>query len=302
MPVLRAFMAFVIILGHLSVRVPFAWIQQFRFWGAPFVSMFLFISGYGLYHSFSIHSNLSFVSTMKRIWNLILPYLFTVLLYFLIVRIASGETSMNLRESILSGTNKQSHLWYVFAIIYLYLIFFFCTRFQKKCIIIISMLAITTATILFLRAIGYDRCWWVSLFAFPTGCIYSMYQYKINSIIFKNRLYYCVAMAVAVAGVGISYILNIEILYSISHIFIPIAIALVVIQLPIERLNNKLTIHLGSISYEIYLCQLIAMDALILFFPHISPIVYVICTFAMTIILAELVHNVARAILNIKKS
>ena len=96
-------------------------------------------------------------------------------------------------------------------------------------------------------------------------------------------------MAVAIAGVAISYLLNIEIVYSISHIFIPIAIAMVVIQLPIEKLNNRFTLHLGSISYEIYLCQLIAMDGLQLFFPSMPPAVYVLCTVVLTVILAELV-------------
>ena len=125
--------------------------------------------------------------------------------------------------------------------------------------------------------------------AFPTGCLYSMYKDRINGAIFKNRLRYCFAITAAVVGVGISYLPGIEVLYSISHIFIPIVIALIVIQLPIEKLNNRFTMHLGSISYEIYLCQLIAMDALQLFFPSIPPAVYVLCTVVLTEILAELV-------------
>ena len=43
MPVIKTFMALAIILGHLSVRVSSAWIQPFRFWGAPFVSMFFYL-------------------------------------------------------------------------------------------------------------------------------------------------------------------------------------------------------------------------------------------------------------------
>ena len=125
--------------------------------------------------------------------------------------------------------------------------------------------------------------------AFPTGCLYSMYKDRINDAIFKNRLRYCLAMAAAIVGVGVSYLPSVEVLYSISHIFIPMAIALVVIQLPIEKLNNRFTMHLGSISYEIYLCQLIAMDALQLFFSSMPPAVYVLCTVVLTVILAELV-------------
>ena len=135
-PALRAIMAIVIILGHLSVRVQSTWIQPFRYWGAPFVSMFLFISGFGMWQTFLSHSGLSFVSVLKRVWKLALPYLLTVLLYYVIVRIPSGETDLNIRDAVISGTSKQSHLWFVFAIVYLYLAFFLCTRLRSKVAII----------------------------------------------------------------------------------------------------------------------------------------------------------------------
>lgn len=296
MPVIKIFMAIVIVLGHLSIRIPSDWIQPFRFWGAPFVSMFLFISGYGMWQSFLSNHGLSFSSTLKRIWKIVLPYLFTVILYYSIVRLPSGEFNIDVLEAIKTGTSKQSHLWFVFAIIYLYLTFFLCTRLRRRCTIIISLFAITALTIVLLRKVGYDRCWWVSLLAFPTGCLYSMYKDRINGAFFKNRLRYCFAMIAAVVGVGISYLPGIEVLYSISHIFIPIVIALLVIQLPIEKLNNRFTLHLGSISYEIYLCQLIAMDGLQLFFPSMTPLVYVLSTLALTVVLAELVFFISHKV------
>ena len=48
MPVIRIIMAIVIILGHISTKVDMSWIQALKYWGAPFVSVFFFISGYGL--------------------------------------------------------------------------------------------------------------------------------------------------------------------------------------------------------------------------------------------------------------
>ena len=290
MPAIKFFMAIVIVLGHLSIRVPSGWIQPFRFWGAPFVSMFLFVSGYGMWQSALSNSGLSFASILKRVWKLVLPYLLTVFLYYIIVRIPSGETNLNIWDAVLAGTSKQYHLWFVFAIVYLYLAFYLCMRFRSKRAIIVSLFALVSATIVMLRQVGYDRCWWVSLLAFPTGCLYSMFHEQVNEIIFKSRLSYFMAMAVAVTGVGLSYLLNVEMLYSISHIFIPIALALVVIQLPVEKLNNRFTKHFGYISYEIYLCQLIAMDALQLFIPSMPPFVYMLSSLALTMILAEIVY------------
>ena len=184
MPILKAVMAFVIILGHLSYKAYSVWILPFRYLGAPFVSMFLFISGYGMWQSFLSNHGLPFSSTLKRIWKIVLPYLFTVLLYYLIVRLPSGEFNIDVLEAIMTGTSKQSHLWFVFAIIYLYLTFFFCTRLHRRCTIILSLFAITALTIVLLRKVGYDRCWWVSLLAFPTGCLYSMYKDTTDAINF----------------------------------------------------------------------------------------------------------------------
>ena len=211
MPAIKIFMAIVIVLGHLSVRIPSDWIQPFRFWGAPFVSMFLFVSGYGMWQGTLSHSGLSFASIMKRIWKLTLPYLMTVFFYYMIVRIPSGETDLNICNAILTGTSKQYHLWFVFAIVYLYLAFYLCTRFRSKPTIIVSLFVLVSATIILLRQVGYDRCWWVSLLAFPTGCLYSMNKDRINGVIFKNRRRCCFTMTAAGVGVGISYLPGIEV-------------------------------------------------------------------------------------------
>ena len=95
----------------------------------------------------------------------------------------------------------KMNLWFVFAIVYLYLAFYLCTRFRSKSAIIVSLFVLVSATIILLRQVGYDRCWWVSLLAFPTGCLYSMYKDRINGVLLQNRLRYCFAMTAAVAGV-----------------------------------------------------------------------------------------------------
>ena len=287
MPTLKALMAIIIVLGHLSTRVTTGWIQPFRFWGAPFVSMFLFISGYGMWQNSESHSGLSFLLTLKRVWRILLPYMLTVLLYFLIVRIPSHETLTDIREIIATGTSNQSHLWFVFAIIYLYFAFYCCTRLKNKVHAVALLFAVVAATIVLLRGVGYDRCWYVSLLAFPTGCLYSMNKEQINRVVFRSRWTYTLAILLAVAGVGLTYLTRVEVLYSVSHIFIPIAMALILIQLPYERFNNRLTKHLGAVSYEIYLCQMIAMDALPLFFPELRPGAYIFLALAVTLLLAE---------------
>ncbi len=294
LPALKVFMAIVIILGHLSFRTPLQSIQPFRFWGAPFVSMFLFISGYGMWKSYERYCSISLGSILRRIGKLLVPYLITVALYYLLVRLPAHDIVIDLREIIVTGTSRQSHLWFVFAIFFLYLVFFVCTRLKDKNGIVLTMFIIVTITVLMLRMIGYDRCWYVSLMAFPTGCFCSMMRERIDEIVFKNRLWYSFAVLSAVICVGLTYMLGKELAFCVSHMFIPVAITLVIIQLPYERFNNRVTTHLGSISYELYLCQLVVMDSIAFLLPGISSQLYVVLVLAGSFIIAELVKAISQ--------
>ena len=294
LPALKVFMAIVIILGHMSFRSPLRVIQPFRFWGAPFVSMFLFISGYGMWKSYETACSISFSSILSRIGKLLVPYVITVVLYYLFVRLPAHDTVIDIREMIITGTSRQSHLWFVFAIVFLYLVFYSCVKLRDKIGIVFAMFIMVAITVLLLRKIGYDRCWYVSLMAFPTGCFCSMARERIDGIVFKNRLWYSGAELLAVVCVGLTYILGGELAYCVSHMFIPVAITLVIIQLPYERINNRVIKHLGSISYELYLCQLIVMDSVAFFLPEVSPYLYVILVLAGSLIVAEIITAISQ--------
>lgn len=299
LPALKVFMATVIILGHLSFRLSLPSIQPFRFWGTPFVSMFLFISGYGMWKKYERDGSITLFSILCRIGKLLAPYIVTVVLYFLLVRMPAQDTVIDIREVIATGTSRQSHLWFVFAIVFLYLVFFFCTKLRDKKGIVLTEFIMVSATVLLLRKIGYDRCWYVSLLAFPTGCFCSMMREQIDSIVFKNRLRYSVAVLSAVVCVGLTYMIGEELAFCISHMFIPVAMTLVIIQLPYERFNNRFINHLGSISYELYLCQLIVMDSIAHFLPEISPLLNVILVLVGTFILAEVIKAISQGCLKI---
>ena len=82
---LKVFMAVAIILGHLSCRVPSAWIQPFRFWGAPFVSMFLFTISLGLWDvaEFLIQSrSFLFINFEKNLENRVTIFIHGAIVFY----------------------------------------------------------------------------------------------------------------------------------------------------------------------------------------------------------------------------
>lgn len=288
MPILRTFMALVIILGHICAKVDITWLQQFRFWGAPFVSVFFFISGYGMASS----KNLSFRGFVnKRILKILFPYVVTVFLYYVLVRVPDKDYVLHIRETIASGTSRQHHLWFVFAILVQYIAFFYCWKLKDIHKRLCSLFATCFLLCVLLWCVGYGRHWYVSLLAFPSGAAFSVLKATVNKLCFRNRVSYLISFALIMILAALFYGIGVELLYSISHIFIAFAVGLVVTQLPLAKLNNRVVLYLGSISYEMYLCQVISMDFLrgsICFIE--SDFLYVAITILMTTGLAAIIH------------
>lgn len=288
MPVLRAFMALVIILGHICTKVDISWLQQFRFWGAPFVSVFFFISGYGMASSKTL-SFREFVA--KRILKILVPYLVTVFLYYVLVRIPDKDYVFHIRETITSGTSRQHHLWFVFAILAQYIAFFYCWKFKDNHKRLCSLFATCFLLCVLLWGVGYGRHWYVSLLAFPMGASFSVLRDTVKKRCFRNGVSYLISFALIMILAALFYGIGVELLYSISHIFIAFAVGLVVSQLPLAKLNNGVVLFFGSISYEMYLCQVISMDFLRGSICFIEPdLLYVILSILMTTGLAAIVH------------
>lgn len=87
------------------------------------------------------------------------------------------------------------------------------------------------------------------------------------------------------------YLLNSEYCNMLIYAVIPIVVAVLFSRLPIENLNNKTILFIGSISYEIYLVQGIAMDLFKKRFHIQSDIIYVIGVYVLTMLLAYATHK-----------
>ena len=289
MPILKTSMAIIIVLCHLAPKVDISWIQPLRYWGAPCVSVFFFVSGYGL--TISNKCNLRYY--LRRSLKVLIPCLLVSIMYFFLVRMPQDNLGYSLSEMIKTGTSPQHHLWFVWALLIEYSLFFLSGGIKSKMMRLCTLFVSTIAAIVVLRTVGYDRCWYVSLLAFPMGALVALYSNQVHIILNRNRLSFCGFFCFSMLLAAIMYATKVEYLYCISHAFIALAVFSIIYHLPIDRLFlHQQKIY--GLSYEIYLTQVVSMDFLRGVLYVKSDVYFVLLTIVL-IILLSLALNVAQA-------
>lgn len=112
------------------------------------ISIFYFISGYGLAFNYRARGNeyLSHFFKHRILGNLILPFL----LVWIVNRIVSGNISMSLLDELIEllmhGETTLPYSWYVFSILLFYILFYMIAA--KRNVVIISFLCVFTYIVL----------------------------------------------------------------------------------------------------------------------------------------------------------
>lgn len=258
--VLKGVMAIIIVLHHMSLQ-GIESLAQFFSWGAPIVSVFFFISGFGLSLSFSRKGNIylsNFIS--HRIFrNLLLPFILAWTLYRIINWSVLPDIITEINSLVLTGIPLLPHSWYVYAILLFYIFFYIACRLCKRHFPFI-IVALTIVYILVCEYGEFDRCWYISSLAFPTGVFAGKYINRLNEFT-SSWIRYLIFIPLCISLIGLFVYSRNEILYMLVYILIPIMIAMICMKIRLEKLCRfQLVSFLSSISYEIYLCQGISMS------------------------------------------
>lgn len=295
---LKAVLSLLIVADHLTFSVDASWLMPFRKWGAPIVSLFFFISGYGLYKSYLAKGEKYLQGFFKRrILKVIVPALVVMGLYYLICW-KSHDVAAEVRSWIVFGSLPLPNFWFVEVIVFFYISFwlsfkFFSGRWKMAALFILTAV-LTIVPIL----IGYDRCWWVSTFAFPVGVLFAEYEDTIKDKVMKSNWAYSIAFGICLALIFLFYICNNEYLFVGCYVFIPLSIALVIGRLPYKLKDGSVISFLGKISYEIFLCQCICLEFLRSDKVYIhSDILFIIAVYAMVIVLAYVANKLTKILL-----
>lgn len=238
----------------------------FECMGFLMVGIFFFISGYGLMYGVKNKSDYLKGFFTKRLLTILVPYYIINLFY-----IYSKHYLGILDKKYLLLSIFGYHLWYVMAIIIMYIGFYLCFKiFKQKGII--AMTAYTAVYILVLYVLNrfygktnFGLWWYNSIPSFVLGMWYSKYNDHINTflkkhfiqlIIFASAIF-CFTMYYIVSKYGESTLplLLTEIVCSASF-----SIFIILLSMKMQ-IGNKLLNLCGKLSLELYLSH-----ALFIFF------------------------------------
>lgn len=186
---LKAILAILIVTGHLFFYVNNRTVlYPFSVFLTPAVSLFFFISGYGLIKSYLVKGELYLKGfILKRVWGVLCPFLIALIFYFMVLNQPADYWRMipHLIEPLYLPFS-----WYVFAIIYLYISYYMVFKYIPGAYRLYVLLLMTIIYIVVTKGRGYAWYWYMSVLAFPAGTFYAIYEPLLSKLWKSRKLYF----------------------------------------------------------------------------------------------------------------
>lgn len=195
---LRGLLAVLIIVHHTSQRLTYisidtSWcryLYQFNTWGYLIVSVFFFLTGYGLMKSYMKKKEIYLADFIrKRITKIITPFAISIIIYNVANAIVSGNVINISFEAWKQDCPLLPNSWYVMAIIIFYMAFYiFAKTVRQEWRIILCLFLFTLIYMSVLSFLGFKRYWWFTTPCISLGMIIA-YKESFLSSLFKKRNY-----------------------------------------------------------------------------------------------------------------
>lgn len=268
------------------------------------VSVFFFLSGYGLSASYR-RGGEAYVGRFPR--RRLMPF-YCFILFFTAVYFAKGVlfgrtySVCAIVKSLIFGGTIIANGWYLQIQLLLYLMFFATFRVAKESRTQLTAICLECLTLsAALYALDYYSWWFEGTFAFPAGMLWEMresgkscHERKKTTAFWQEALI-CVLFGGMIIGWKMFDNANLALLCKmISAVLFPMAVAGAVRYIPVE---NRMTRWLGKYSAEIYVVQGLFLG---LFHSQLlmieNPYLYVIAAGITTLAAAVLLHPVVQRI------
>ena len=126
----KALMALLIVADHLNFFLDLPWLKPARELGAPIVSVFFFISGFGLVRSYQSKGSAYLTSFPgRKFLRIVLPAVLALICYYLLLWNPERNYLDDWKNLVLYGTPILPFSWFAEAIVFFYLIYYFSFRF-----------------------------------------------------------------------------------------------------------------------------------------------------------------------------
>lgn len=249
---LRGVLAILIILHHLSTKIDIPQLSFFYDFGAPIVSVFFFLSGYGLSKSYTKKGSLYLKNFLTNRMSKILPLYIVGSLFMGIVILASSGNMGGIAliiNKIKLGMGTLPYSWFILSIMLSYVAFYISAKIQKSnSRIAIAMILYCIAYTLLTYMIGFASYWYISIFAIPAGYIIANYEKYLN----LNHWGLIALMVVFILSyISIMLIAKVNALYIVYNV---LASTSVYVSIRLAGFWKGTILQLlGKISLEIYL-------------------------------------------------
>ena len=307
---LRGFLALGIIFHHLSPLVKSGEeFSNFSYMGTYIVSIFFFLSAYGLYVQNEKRENYLDNFLVKRLSKIIVPF-FIISLIYIFYRFVNGQLiDLNFFINLFKkGSTIIYNGWFVDIIILMYIFFYISFKlFQNKFLSIVLNTIFIICYICFAIKLGYNFWWYNSALTFAIGLIWAKNQNKIDRVI--EKYYFIVIILVTVLlfvshkyDVLLKY-LHIEDSYSyalaanLDNIIFTIYFIIVFLK-KINFSNVYLTL-IGRISFELYMIHglVISMLGKIFVSSRVNDVLFTLFVLIVSLIFAWIINKIINVII-----
>lgn len=305
---LKGFLALGIVFHHLS-----EWIttgtefSNFSYMGTYIVSVFFFLSGYGLYIQNERKEGYLDNFLVRRLSRILIPFIFISSIY-LIYRSINGQalTTSFFMNLFKKGSTIIYNGWFVDIIILMYVFFYISFKiFSNRTVAILVNILLIGGYIILAIKLGYGFWWYNSSLPFVLGLLWAKNKKYIDEIL--NKYYFIIL--VCITGLlfishQYSFVLKkLHLIDSYSYGFaanldnIIFTLFSILIVRKID-FSNKYLLFLGRISFELYMIHGLVMSIIGKCFvtSRLNDVVFTILVLIVSISLAWLINLIIKKV------
>ena len=305
---LKGFLALGIVFHHLSQSVSTGGeFVNFKYMGTYIVSIFFFLSAYGLYTQNERKEGYLNNFLIKRLARVVIPALFVSGIY--IVYFVFNKQILPISYFVnlfVKGGTVIANGWFVDVIILLYVFFYISfkvfsdSRSAIFCNTIFVIIYIVLAIIL-----KYDFWWYNSTLPFIVGLIWGKYKVDIDTLL-NNNYFILLMLLTGLLFISHHYSFLLGRLDASSKYSLALAANLdnviftIFFMLVGRKINfsNKYLLFLGKVSFELYMIHGLVMSIVGKYFftSRLNDVIFTILVLIISIISAWLINLIINKI------
>lgn len=306
----RGFLALGIIFHHLSPLVKSGEeFSNFSYMGTYIVSIFFFLSAYGLYVQNESRENYLDNFLVKRLSKIIVPF-FIISLIYIFYRFVNGQLiDLNFFINLFKqGSTIIYNGWFVDIIILMYIFFYISFKlFQNKFLSIVLNTIFIICYICLAIKLGYNFWWYNSALAFAIGLIWAKNQNKIDRVLEK---YYFIVIILVTVLLFVSHKYDVLLKYlhledSYSYALaanldnIIFTIYFIIVFLKKINFSNVYLTLIGRISFELYMIHglVISMLGKIFVSSRVNDVLFTLFVLIVSLIFAWIINKIINVII-----